>query len=50
MVLAGTTDRTLHLWRVDELRELLSYVRGRRYLPELSCAQRERYLPPPLGP
>jgi WD40 repeat protein/serine/threonine protein kinase/DNA-binding XRE family transcriptional regulator len=47
-VLAGTTDTTLRLWRVDELPQLLAYVQEQRYLPALSCAQRERYQLPPL--
>jgi WD40 repeat protein/transcriptional regulator with XRE-family HTH domain len=47
-ILAGTTDTTLRLWRIDPLPELLAFVREQRYLPELSCAQRERYQLLPL--
>ena len=42
-ILAGTTDTTLRLWRVDSHERLLELARERRYIPELSDAQRARY-------
>ena len=47
-ILAGMTDATLRLWRIDTAEALISYVREQRYLPELSCPQRERYRLSPL--
>ena len=47
--LAGYNDGAVELWRIDStLDELLSWTRTNRYIPELTCEQREFYRIEPL--
>jgi WD40 repeat protein len=47
--LAGYRDGTLEMWRIDStLEELLSWTENNRYVPELTCEQRELYNVEPL--
>jgi hypothetical protein len=47
--LAGYRDGTLEMWRIDStLDELLSWTENNRYVPELTCEQRELYSVEPL--
>jgi WD40 repeat protein len=49
-VLFGSTDRTITQWRIDNpsVDELLAWIAANRYLPELTCAEREIYQIEPL--
>jgi WD40 repeat protein/DNA-binding SARP family transcriptional activator len=45
----GYLDGAVELWRIDStLEELLSWTRNNRYIPELTCEQRELYGIEPL--
>ena len=47
--LAGYRDGTLEMWRIDStLEELMSWTEANRYIPELTCEQRELYNVEPL--
>jgi WD40 repeat protein len=47
--LAAYRDGTLEMWRIDStLEELLSWTENNRYIPELTCQQRELYNVEPL--
>jgi len=49
-VLFGSSDRTITQWRIENpsLDELKAWVAANRYLPELTCAEREMYQIEPL--
>jgi hypothetical protein len=48
-VLVGYHDGPVELWRVDSsLDELLQWTQANRYIPELTCNQRELYRVEPL--
>lgn len=49
-VLFGSSDTTIVQWRIDNpsLDELKAWVAANRYLPELTCAEREKYQIEPL--
>jgi WD40 repeat protein/DNA-binding SARP family transcriptional activator len=49
-VLFGSSDTTITQWRIDNpsLDELKAWVAANRYLPELTCAEREMYQIEPL--
>jgi WD40 repeat protein len=49
-VLFGSSDMTVTQWRIDHpsLDELKAWVAANRYLPELTCAEREMYQIKPL--
>jgi WD40 repeat protein len=36
-------DNTARLWRIDTVDELLAWTRANRYIPDLTCEQRELY-------
>jgi WD40 repeat protein/serine/threonine protein kinase len=42
-LLSVAFDGTARLWRVDDLGELIAWTRANRYMPELSCEQRQLY-------
>ena len=42
-ILSGSADGTTILWRIDDLPQLQNWVRENRYLPELSCDERDSY-------
>jgi WD40 repeat protein len=45
----GHRDGAVELWRIDRtLEELLTWVEANRYVPDLTCAQRELYRVEPL--
>jgi WD40 repeat protein/serine/threonine protein kinase/two-component SAPR family response regulator len=45
----GFRDGTVELWRIDStIDELLTWTRNNRYIPELTCEQRELYRVEPL--
>jgi WD40 repeat protein len=45
----GFLDGTVELWRIDsKLEELLTWTQNNRYIPELTCEQRELYRVEPL--
>jgi WD40 repeat protein len=46
----GSSDTTIAQWRLEDpsLNELKAWVAANRYLPELSCAEREMYQIEPL--
>jgi WD40 repeat protein len=45
----GYRDGRVELWRIDTtLDELLTWTRNNRYIPELTCEQRELYRVEPL--
>ncbi|MGW8226331.1 MAG: nSTAND1 domain-containing NTPase, partial [Anaerolineales bacterium] len=45
----GYQDGAVEMWRIDStLDELLSWTRNNRYIPELTCEQRELYRVEPL--
>lgn len=47
--LAGYRDGTLEMWRIDAtLDELLTWTKNNRYIPDLTCEQRELYGVEPL--
>ena len=47
--LAGYRDGTLEMWRIDStLEELQSWTEANRYIPELTCEQRELFGVAPL--
>ena len=47
--IAGYLDGRLELWRIDStLDELLTWTRNNRFIPELTCEQRELYQVEPL--
>jgi WD40 repeat protein/DNA-binding CsgD family transcriptional regulator len=47
--LAGYRDGTLEMWRIDStLEELKSWTENNRYIPDLTCEQRELYNVEPL--
>ena len=47
----GFSDGRLELWRIDAtLDDLIAWTRTNRYVPELTCEQRERYKLEPLCP
>jgi WD40 repeat protein/DNA-binding CsgD family transcriptional regulator len=47
--IAGYLDGRLELWRIDStLQELLTWTQNNRYIPELTCEQRELYQIEPL--
>lgn len=46
---AGYQDGRVELWRIDAtLDDLLTWIRNNRYVPELTCEQRELYRVEPL--
>jgi WD40 repeat protein len=49
-VLFGSSDTTITQWRIDNpsLDKLKAWVAANRYLPELTCAERETYQIKPL--
>jgi hypothetical protein len=49
-ILFGSSDTTITQWRIDNpsLGELKQWVAANRYLPELTCAERETYQIEPL--
>ena len=48
-LLTASYDGTARLWRVDRtFEELLAWTRANRYIPELTCSQRELYRLEPL--
>ena len=47
--LAGYRDGSLEMWRIDAtLDELLTWTENHRYIPDLTCEQRELYGVEPL--
>jgi len=46
-ILSSSDDHTARAWRIESREELVEWARGNRYVPELTCDQRERY---DLGP
>ena len=47
--LSGAEDNTARLWRVESsLDGLVAWAHSNRYVPELTCAEREQYNVPPL--
>ncbi len=48
-VLVGFQGGRVERWRIDRtLEELLNWTKANRYIPELTCEQRELYLVEPL--
>lgn len=47
-VLVGFSDGMLEEWRIDTLNELITWTHANRYIPELTCDQRELYQIEPL--
>lgn len=47
-LLAGSYNGSAWLWRIDNLTELIDWTHANRYVPELTCEQRELYRIEPL--
>jgi len=47
-LLAGSYNGSAWLWRIDNLTELIDWTHANRYVPELTCEQRELYQLEPL--
>ena len=47
-ILANFWDGRVELWRVDALDELIAWTQVNRYIPELTCDQRQLYRIEPL--
>jgi WD40 repeat protein len=41
--LSGSLDGQMYLWRIETTAGLLSFAEQNRYIPELTCAEREQY-------
>ena len=49
IAVSASDDQTVRLWRIDASQEeLLTWIEDNRFVPELTCAQRERYQVEPL--
>ncbi|MBC7813215.1 MAG: hypothetical protein H7175_18800, partial [Burkholderiales bacterium] len=46
--LSGSADGTMRLWRTETLGGLIAWTYENRYVPELTCAEREQYRVEPL--
>jgi WD40 repeat protein len=47
-VLVGFSNGKMEEWRIDTLDELIAWTRANRYIPQLTCDQRELYRLEPL--
>ena len=47
-LLVGYVDGTLELWHVDPTEDLIAWTKANRYIPELTCEQRQLYHLEPL--
>ncbi len=47
-LLAGYVDGTVEIWHIDTQQDLIAWTQANRYIPELTCEQREFYHLEPL--
>ena len=46
--LSGSSDKTVRLWRIDSLAELIAWTKVNRVVPDLPCDRRALYGLEPL--